>query len=238
MPYPTMPILFPNSKFRHYRIKVDTFNFLKIKKKIYKPEQLKEELDKIPNIQGVYQTISLWLNPEHLGKKHVEEGIKLTLSQKIKNLQDNFFLSCNYLMDFDRKDYDSEKSMLENVERAKELLWEMGMRKLVLQQTPHRGRQLIALDFDKWANVNVAYPKDREYAYGMKLRRLTNILLTGLPNPSKEQVNEAKKKPFIFWDYNVSLNTRSLFRTPNTVGDNGVRVKLIEYPENEMIFAR
>jgi hypothetical protein len=231
--YQVIPILFFDSKFRHYRVRIDKNNFLKIKAKIYSPEQLKKILDSIPNITGVYQTISTWLNPQYLSRKKVERSSKI--NDRIKDLESNFFMYCNYLMDFDRKDYKTEEEMLYNLNLAKEFLVKQSMEKFVLQKTPHGGRQLIALDFPEWANIKVAYPKDREYAYGMKLKKLTEMLLTGKEKPTKEEVKKAKVNPYISWDYNVSLNTRSLFRTPNTLGDNGVRVKLI-YHEGSMIF--
>lgn len=228
--YPTMPVLFKQSQFRQYRLRLSGNTFFKIKEKIYNPEQLKAILDKL-RPTDTYQTVSMWLNPAFLGAKNITKPkyplprhlLYQRTESRINAILDNLFLSSNYLMDFDLKDYKDSSEMLSNVSLARLFLQEHGMKDQLLMKTPSGGRQLLVMDFDKWANIHIANPRDREYAYSRKMKVLTDMLI----------------KANIHWDDKVSLNTRAVFRTANTIG--GLyknKVQLIDFKNEQVIFAK
>ena len=210
MAYPTTPALFYNTQFRQYRLRLEGNKFHKIKYKIRTPKELKAILDKMMP-EDVYQTISWWLNPEDLGQKRVNSPGSPRL--------DNLFLGSDYLMDFDEKDYQERSEMLHNIRLAQIYLKEHGMIQQVLMRTG-RGYQLVVIDFFEWAKVKVESPRDREYAYGYKMRKLT-----------KDMLNKGIK-----WDSDVSIDTRRIFRVPNTMHRNGKKIMIIAYSEKTLIF--
>lgn len=230
MSYPTMPVLFYKSQFRQFRLRVSNREnpFKKIER-IRTPEQLKRVLDAIMPMD-VYQTVSLWLNPAFLGAKRVAKSryplprhrLWERTESRINGILDNLFLSSDYLMDFDLKDYKDQVEMLSNVSLAKLFLQEHGMN-FALQKTPHGGRQLLVTDFSKWVDIHIANPRDREEAYRSKMKQLTGMLL----------------KAGVKWDSDVSNNTRAVFRTPNTIStSNNAKVQLIEFKNGQLMFAR
>lgn len=226
MTYPTTPILLYNSQFRHYRMRMKNNSFRKIQQKIYTPEQLKKLLDALMP-QDVYQTVSWWMRPESLTIKPAKipyptPDFMLTEMKVVRHL-DNFFIGSDFLMDFDKKDYKDQKEMLDNVQLARLFLTEKGMKEFTLMKTPSGGRQLLVTDFNKWVNKQTSNPLHRENLYGWKMNKLVKLL----------------KGAGVKWDDEVSLDTRRIFRVPNTVGGAmGNRVQLIEFKEELLIFAR
>ena len=205
-----MPRLISNYKWRHYRVRIKKANgkdiWIKINTKIYSKFHLKKELDKIyPVPTDVYQSVSWWLIPEHLGAKSNRKGYPIL---------DNFFLGSDYIMDFDLRDYAGINDIFKNIQLAKIELNNLNMYNLKFIKTG-RGYQLLNQDFNKWANVHVTHPRDREKAYQDKMIKLTNILLS--------------RK--IKWDSDVSRDTRRIFRVINTRHFNGEIIKLINAGE-------
>lgn len=213
MTYPTMPVLFYKSQFRQYRVKARENVFVKIKDKIYTPVQLKAVLDELMP-EDVYQTISWWMKPQELGLKKIKKAGHSILS--------NFFLGSDYLMDFDLKNYKDNAELVSNVNLARLFLEQYGMKRLVIMKTPSGGQQVLVTDFNTWAKVNVAHPKEREYAYLFKMKKLTKMLLDA----------------GIKWDSDVSNDTRRIFRTPNTLRlSTNQKVRLLEYSPELMVFS-
>ncbi|MHB1764736.1 MAG: hypothetical protein ACYCS1_04255 [Gammaproteobacteria bacterium] len=202
--YPLMPVLLNNTKWRHYRLRIKTDKdeqWIKVKSKIYKNYQLKKYLDLI-NPTDVYQSVSWWLNPQDLGARG-----KRIAGYPILN---NFFLGTDYLMDFDLKDYTNRDELFSNINLARMELKNLGMNKEKLIKTG-RGYQLLEEDFNRWANIHVIDPRDREKAYQAKMSALTDMLL----------------KRRIKWDSDVSRDSRRVFRVINTKHFNGEIIKLI-----------
>ncbi len=205
--YPIFPILLYNSKFRHYRIKCIGKNrkeyFKKLNKKIYNSKQLKNYLDRYNPID-VYQTISWWFNPQLLGSRRNVKGFPLL---------NNFFLGSDYLMDFDIGDYTNKLEMINNVKLAILSLREVGFIHYILLRTG-QGYQLIITDFNikTKEKLKAVFPRDREYAYGMKMKELTDKLI----------------KMKVKWDWRVSIDTRRLCRVPNTLHRNGNTIKILK----------
>ena len=125
----------------------------------------------------------------------------------------SIFLGSDYIMDFDDKDYkNGQEDSRSNLELAKLKLQEMGFREFLTMRTG-KGYQLLVIDFNKWAkkDMKAVMPRDREDFYLSKMRILTKILL-------------ASK---IRWDYRVSVDTRRIFRVPNSVHNNGNIIKVL-----------
>lgn len=196
------PILFYNSRFRQYRFRIRDNVFMKVKAKIRNAKELKALIEQYKPID-VYQTVAWWLNPNTLGPKRIKKA-----GYRILN---NFFLGSDYIMDFDLKDYASEEEMVDNLCRARLLLERMGMKEHTVIKTG-KGRQLLVTDFDKWVKLSIGNPMDREYAYGFKMKLLTETMM----------------KSGIKWDDKVSTDTRRIFRTPGTLHQNGNTIKILE----------
>jgi hypothetical protein len=192
--------------------------FIKIREKIYTPVQLKQYLDAYNPID-CYQTVSLWKYPQYLGIKKLAKipyptPKPLLQAERLRRFQDNLFLGSDFVLDFDQKDYKNPQEMQANIVLAKQSLIKLGMTKHILMRTG-AGQQLLVADFWEWANIHVAYPKDREYACLRSMQRLTRTLLD----------------IGIKWDSAVSSDTRRIMRCPNTLHRNGNMIKLIEWPK-------
>jgi hypothetical protein len=227
--YPTTPVLLSDSRFRQFRIRTKNDTFLKLRR-IYSPEQLKKELDRIEP-EDTYATISKWTNPERLGVKRLPKPkyplprnqLWRVAKYKTDKILNNNLLGCDFLMDFDLKDFKESKEMENNVTLARLKLQELGMVKQILIKTPSGGRQILVMDFNKWANVKAWHPSDRENKYLQKMNKLCNILI----------------KAGISWDIPVSKDVRRISRVPNSVRlSTGRKASLIEFDEKYLTFAR
>ena len=216
MAYPT-PILLHNSKFRQYKLRKNDKWYV-IRQKIRSPEQLLWFIEKYQPTD-VYQTVSWWLNPQSLNGKRANlpdyngRNKKQIKEAKIKHFLANTFLGSDYIMDFDDKDYsDRSEGSQSNLRLAKLKLWELGFKDFLTMRTG-KGYQLLVKDFNEWAKkgIKATMPRDREYQYQRKMNELTKILL------------QAKIK----WDYKVSIDTRRVFRVPNTIHNNGNIIKIL-----------
>jgi len=202
-----IPIILPKSQFRQYRLKLWGGTFIKIKDKIRKQGDLIKYLKKYNPID-VYQTVSWWLNPQLLGSR-IERKAGFRILQ-------NFFLGMDFVFDFDLDDYNSVIEMQDNLDKAIFTFKSMGLNDYMVLETG-RGFQTVFFDFNDWLlnkypNLKkIANPLDREMAYRAKLIKL---------------VNELKSKGIKF-DYNVSTDTRRIFRVPNTFHRNGKMIQII-----------
>lgn len=168
-----------------------------------------------------YNTVSWWLNPQMLTRKHValpeyrtKKDKKRIKEARIQAFLSNIFLGSDYIMDFDDKDYQNGQSeALENVKLAKLALSELGFNDFLLMRTG-RGYQLLVFDFNKWAKqgMKAVMPRDREQFYLQKMKKLTEML----------------KAKGIKWDYDVSCDTRRICRVPNTYHNNGNLITIIK----------
>ena len=213
--YP-IPKLLPNSQFRQYKLRKNERWFI-LNKKIRTDKQLLSYLY-IIQPTDVYQSVSYWLNPTRLGGKKFNAPEYKGNKGKIKEAHANYFLSSiflgsDYIMDFDDKDYkNGQEDSRSNLQLAKLKLQELGFKKFLTMRTG-RGYQLLVMDFNEWAkkDMKAVMPRDREDFYISKMRKLTRILLN-----SK-----------IVWDYKVSVDTRRIFRVPNSVHNNGNIIKIL-----------
>ena len=224
--YPTMPVLLKDSHFRQFRVRLKNDRFVKLRR-IYSAEQLKKELDRLMP-EDCYQTISCWSSPQKLGVKRMlkphyplpkNELYKVPLYKTDKILNNNL-LKVDYLMDFDAKDYKSLEDMQNNLKLARLFLQQQGMKEHLVMKTPSGGRQLLVMDFDKWAEIHEDWPSEREKAYLKEMRKLTSMM----------QIEGIR------WDWKVSLDTRRVCRVPDTVRlSTGKKVRLIEFDERNII---
>ena len=214
--YQTIPKILPNSQFRQYKLRKNERWFV-LNKKIRTSQQLLEYINKI-NPTDVYQSVSYWLNPTRLGSKKFNAPTYKGDKTIIKEAHSNYFLSSiflgsDYIMDFDDKDYkNGQEDSRSNLELAKLKLQEIGFKEFLTMRTG-RGYQLLVMDFNEWAkkDMKAVMPRDREDFYLVKMRKLTRMLL-------------ASK---IRWDYRVSVDTRRIFRVPNSVHNNGNIIKVL-----------
>jgi DNA primase catalytic subunit len=201
------PIILPNSQFRQYRFRLKDGTFIKIKDKIRTQGDLIKYLKKY-NPADVYQTASWWLNPQLLGSR-IEKKAGFRILQ-------NFFLGMDFIFDFDADDYNSVIEMQENLDKAIANFKSLGLNDYMVMETG-RGFQVLFLDFNEWLLNQyphirmIANPMDREMAYRAKLIKI----VTGLKNKG------------IKFDYNVSIDTRRIFRVPNTFHRNGKLIKIV-----------
>ena len=209
--------IIPNSQFRQYKMRKGDKWFI-LNKKIRRDNQLLEYMLKIQPTD-VYQTVSYWLNPTRLGSKKFNSpkytgDKKIIKGAKLSHFLANLFLGSDYIMDSDDKDYtNGQDESRSNLQLAKLKLQELGFKEFLSLRTG-RGYQLLVMDFNEWAkkDMKAVMPRDREEFYLLKMRKLTKILL------------DAKIK----WDYKVSIDTRRIFRVPNTLHNNGNIVRILK----------
>ena len=216
MTYPS-PFILRNSQFRQYKLRKNDKWYI-IRKKIRSSEQLLRYIEKMQPTD-VYQTVSWWLNPNSLSGKRANlpkyNGKNKTQIKyaRINHFLNNIFLGSDYIMDFDDKDYKAgQDEGRSNLQLAKLKLQELGFKEFLTMRTG-KGYQLLVMDFNEWAkkDMKAVMPRDREDFYLSKMRTLTKILL-------------ASK---IKWDYGVSVDTRRIFRVPNSVHNNGNIIKVL-----------
>jgi len=152
------PILLPNSRFRHYRLKTKK-GFIKISKTIRKPEDLQKLCIKyLP--EAVYQTNSYWVgNKGQLGKRKGRHPI---------------FIGSSYVMDFDGEEESNEN----NIQKAIQFWKDKGCHHIIRVKTG-RGYHIHCLDWLESNSVirQIADPIKREFAYLKLMRQLAKTML-------------------------------------------------------------
>ena len=164
------------SSFRHFRF-LTLRGMVKIKDRITNKKKLKQQLIKLAPI-SVYYGISLWGNPSIIGKR-------------TKNIYNNHFLGCDYIIDIDSKDFNEAKKEAQRI--VKFLKLEYFSFKV---RSSGSGVHIV---------IPCVYIGINEKNALETLERFTKRLI------SRE----------FEYDYETSTDTRRIIKLPNTISSNG-----------------
>ncbi len=196
------PILPTYPSRRHYRLKLQNGQFLKIPKLINNPKLLQAFFLHFKPL-AVYHTVSTWLAPNLIGAKNK------TYIHHSKWLSNSFLFS-DLVLDFDKED-----ASISNISYSiKTLQTLFPTKKMKLIQTGE-GYHLHVLEWNREVLAKYPSPFDRE-TKDLSLRR--------------KILSSLKKLNFKF-DYNTLLDTRRLVRVENTLHENGNIIKQVPLTE-------